>query len=42
MFTSDNQLHVYGFYDLVNLLGSAPGTALHMRYIALRFESCET
>lgn len=30
MFVSHNQLHVSGFSGEVNLLGSAPGTVLHM------------
>ncbi len=29
MFASHKQLHIYGFSDTVNLLGNAPGTALH-------------
>lgn len=33
---------MYGFSDLVNLLGSAPGTALHLWCGALGYEACET
>ncbi len=29
-FASHNQLHMYGFSNIVNLLDSSPGTALHL------------
>ncbi len=35
MFASHNQHHMYGFPDMVNMLGSTPGTALHLYYGAL-------
>ncbi len=35
MISSHNQLHMYGFSDVVKLLGSAPGTM----YGALGYES---
>ncbi len=31
MFTSHDQLYMYGLSAKVNLLGSAPGTAMHSR-----------
>ncbi len=31
MFASHNQFHLFGFSDLVNLLGSSPSKALHLR-----------
>lgn len=30
MFATQNQLSVYGFSNVVNLLGSSPGTPLHL------------
>ncbi len=41
MFASYNQLHMYGFSDIVNLLCSAPGTALPLKCWVL-CESCKT
>ncbi len=38
MFPSYNQLHIHhihAFSDVVNLLGSSPGTALHLQFKAL-------
>lgn len=40
MFASHNLHHMYGFSDIVNMLGNAPGTVLYLRYAAL--ESHET
>ncbi len=42
MFVWQNQLHMYGFSDVVNLLSSAPGTALLFWCGALDYESRET
>ncbi len=36
---SHNQVHMYGFSHIVNLLSSAPGTALHMHCRVQRFAS---
>ncbi len=33
---------MYGFSDIVNLLGSAPGTPLHFRCGALGYQSIKT
>ncbi len=38
---SHNQLHMYGYTDIVNLLGNAPDTALHLWCGALRYKSPE-
>ncbi len=29
-FVTHKYIHIYGFYDIVNLLGSSPGTAPHL------------
>ncbi len=42
MFAWQNQLHMSGFSDVVNLLSSAPGTALLFWCGALDYESRET
>ncbi len=31
IFASRNHLHMFGFSDIVNLLNSAPGTAVYLR-----------
>ncbi len=40
-FASHNQLCMYGFSDVVNLLGNTPGTAPHLQCGALGYESVE-
>ncbi len=42
MFASNNQLHMCGLSDIVNLLGSSPGRTLHLKCGAFDYESCET
>jgi len=36
-----HKLHIYGFSDVVNLLGSSPGAVLHFQCGMLRYESHE-
>lgn len=38
---SHNQLIMYGYTDIVNLLGNALNTALHLQCEALRYKSPE-
>ncbi len=40
-FASHNQLHMYGFSGVVNLLSSAPDTALQLQCGASEYEPCE-
>ncbi len=42
MFASHNQLHIYGFSDIVNLLSSSPGIALHLNVEPLGTSPCES
>ncbi len=41
-FDVHNQHHKYGLFNVVNLLGSTPGTVSHLQFGALKYKSHET